>query len=100
MYHLQSFDFPADIPLEKTLLAYIAKELLKSTEIPQSGTINLAIVPDERMQELNRTYRTIDKNTDVLSFHYFEPGKSLKSDEIFGEILFSESKIREQATTF
>jgi probable rRNA maturation factor len=57
-------------------------------------------MPDERMQELNRVYRGIDSNTDVLSFHYFEPETELQEDEVFGEILFSYSKIVEQATTF
>ena len=52
------------------------------------------------MQELNREYRGIDSNTDVLSFHYFEDFSDKASDEIVGEIVFSESKLLSQAEEF
>lgn len=38
------------------------------TYIGRSGYIDIAVVSDERIRELNRTFRGIDKATDVLSF--------------------------------
>lgn len=68
--------------------------------IPQAGTVNIAFLGDEEIQELNRTHRGIDKTTDVLSFHYFEDFTGLKPEEIAGEIILSEVKILSQAEEY
>ncbi len=100
MYSLQVIDFPNNLPLEEDVMTVIIDALLQTTGIEQMGIVNVAVIPDERMRELNRTYREIDSNTDVLSFHYFGTADVIRPDEVFGEILFSETKILEQATTF
>lgn len=69
-------------------------------DISQSGTVNIAFLTDEEIQELNKNYRGIDKTTDVLSFHYFEDFTGLKTEEIAGEIIMSEAKILSQATEY
>jgi ssRNA-specific RNase YbeY (16S rRNA maturation enzyme) len=45
---------------------------------------------------LNKDYRNIDKNTDVLSFHYYDDFSELKKDDIAGEVILSEDKIISQ----
>lgn len=100
MYQLQTLDFPQNVPLEEEVLITITDALLASTGIKQSGIVNVAIVDDERMQELNKHYRQIDSNTDVLSFHYFDADTEVPAGEVFGEILFSLTKIEDQAKTF
>ncbi|MDD2907885.1 MAG: rRNA maturation RNase YbeY [Candidatus Gracilibacteria bacterium] len=68
--------------------------------IPQNGTLNIVFLDDDSIKNLNKNYRNIDKTTDVLSFHYFDDFNDLKKDDIAGEIIMSESKIKEQAIEY
>lgn len=52
------------------------------------------------MRAYNRDYRGMDKTTDVLSFHYFDDFALCGETETAGEILLSESRIREQAPEY
>lgn len=96
MYTFQYFDFES-IPLDQGIIETIASEIEKSNGIKQSGIITLSLLPDERMRELNREYRTIDSTTDILSFGYFGPDEPVSKNDVFGELLFSESKLHSQA---
>ena len=82
------------------LIECIFKAVSEQVDIAQAGTVNIAFLSDEEIQELNKNYRGIDKTTDVLSFHYFEDFEWLKDDEIAGEIIMSESKILTQAEEY
>lgn len=64
------------------------------------GTITLSVLDDERMRELNRDYRGVDSVTDVLSFHYYEDFSRLSPEEIAWEIVFSLTKIKDQASEY
>ena len=56
--------------------------------ITQRGILNIAFLPDEEIQILNREYRGIDKTTDVLSFHYFDDFSDLDpATDIAGECI-------------
>jgi len=61
------FDYGEDklagLPLEK-LIAFV----LASRKLPQATSVSVTFVSNERIHELNRDYRGIDKPTDVLSF--------------------------------
>lgn len=59
--------------------------------------INIAFLSDEQIQNYNRVYRSIDSNTDVLSFHYYDDFSDLRKQDVAGEIILSESKILMQA---
>ncbi len=102
MFQFAAYEVPAGT--DKKVLEKIAESLeeisLSWWVQKHSGTIGLAVIDDARMQELNREYRGIDSNTDVLSFHYFEDFSDKASDEIVGEIVFSESKLLSQAEEF
>ncbi|WP_233705946.1 rRNA maturation RNase YbeY [Helicobacter felis] len=43
----------------------------------KSGGVELVLVDSERIQELNRDYRGVDKSTDVLSFPIEMPAQNL-----------------------
>jgi rRNA maturation RNase YbeY len=49
---------------------------------------------------LNNNYRKKNKETDVLSFHYFEDFSTLKKDEIAGEIILCEEIIEKQGLEY
>ena len=68
----------------------------KNISIKQNWTLNIVFSDSQNIQELNKTYRNINKATDVLSFHYFENFENLKDDEIAWEIILCAEKIISQ----
>ncbi|MDQ1343727.1 MAG: putative rRNA maturation factor [Patescibacteria group bacterium] len=95
-------EFVSEIPFELNLEVVSTIVLTMSEIAPeaQEGIVNVAFVDDETMRGYNRDYRGIDTTTDVLSFHYFEDFSACGADEVVGEILLSESRIRQQAPEY
>ncbi len=95
-------EFVTDVPfdLDQKRMSAIVRALELSAPEVQRGTVNVAFVDDEAMRGYNRDYRGIDKTTDVLSFHYFDDFSKCGESEVAGEILLSESRIREQAPEY
>jgi probable rRNA maturation factor len=54
------------------------------------GHLTVALVPDRRIQELNRTFRHVNGATDVLSFPADEPGT-------LGDVVIARGVARRQA---
>ena len=62
-----------------------------------NATVSIVLTNDTFIQELNRTYRNIDKPTDVLSFPMKE-GDSLEGDNnLLGDIVISIDTAERQA---
>ena len=82
--------------VEKVLHSAIEKEKLDNV------SFNLIIVDNEYIHELNKTYRGIDRATDVITFALEdEDTLVLPSDErILGDIYISIDKAKEQAEEF
>lgn len=100
MFSSSLLNTPASFTPHPEIIETIFRTISEHIDIPQNGTVNIAFLSDEEIQELNKTHRGIDKATDVLSFHYFEDFTPLKSEEIAGEIILSEPKIIEQAKEY
>lgn len=97
MFQIQCVDFP--IVLKTEILNTITETIGQLIEKHQ-WIISAMIIDDIRMQELNATYRKMESTTDVLSFHYFDDFTDCSPDEIVGEIVFSESRLKSQAAEF
>ncbi len=54
---------------ERDWLRRIAAQVLKAQDSGPNAEIGLVITGQEKVQELNRTYRGEDRPTDVLAFH-------------------------------
>ena len=68
---------------EKSGLKKIARLVLKELEVPKDAELSISFIDDTKMRELNRTYRQIDRTTDVLSFPQSEgPDFTLLGDII------------------
>lgn len=95
-------DFVSEIPfeLDREIVSAIARKMEESAPEKQRGVVNVAFVDDETMRTYNRTYREKDSTTDVLSFHYHDDFSDCGEDEVAGEVILSESRIREQAPEF
>lgn len=82
--------------VEKVLLGAMEKENLKNT------SFNLIIVDNAYIHELNKNYRNIDRETDVITFALEdEDSLVIGSDErILGDIYISIDKARAQAKEY
>lgn len=66
-----------------TTLKKIARLVLKELGVPKDSELSLTFIDDIMMRELNRSYRQIDRTTDVLSFPQSEgPDFTLLGDII------------------
>lgn len=65
-----------DLPLDEGLIPLLHRvlETAADTEGVGDAEVSVTLVDDERMRELNRTYRGVDRTTDVLSFALNEMG--------------------------
>jgi len=97
MFSFQLINHPESFIVDEVRLFEIFRHISKNIDIPQKGILNIAFLPDNEIQVLNKQYRNIDSSTDVLSFHYFDNFSDISDDEIGGEIILSEWRILSQA---
>ncbi len=77
--------------------------VLEIEEITNEGEISVTIVDNDRIRILNKDYRKIDSETDVLSFPQYDDLISIFSDMdylVMGDIVLSADKVIEQAEEF
>jgi len=82
--------------VEKVLLSAIKKEKLKNVYF------NLIIVDNNYIHELNKNYRNIDRETDVITFALEDDDSVIVgvSERVLGDIYISIDKARSQAEEF
>lgn len=71
--------------------------------------VNVILTTPDRIKEINKTYRNMDQETDVLSFPMFEKeeleeiikkGKLFPTQEVLGDIIISVPRVEEQAKEY
>lgn len=90
----------ADLNLER-MTAVVEKFLLHYDRLGYQ--VDIAIVSNEEIRELNKTYRKIDKETDILSFeNTVDDDFSFEDNngKYLGELVISYEKIIEQAKIY
>ena len=83
--------------VEKVLLSAIKKEKLEDV------TFNLIIVDNEYIHELNKNYRGIDRETDVITFALEDEDSIVVPEDVernLGDIYISIDKARSQAEEY
>lgn len=85
------------INIDNSIIDKIFKTTHNLVNKTQKWTLNIVFLDDNSIQNLNKTYRNIDKKTDVLSFHYFDDFSNLKKIDIAWEVILSENFIKIQA---
>lgn len=73
------------------------KAVLTEVELKGDFEVSVSFVTNEEIKALNREYRSVDSETDVLSFPMNEEFNSVT---ILGDIVISTQKIIEQANDF
>ena len=66
----------------------------------ENAVFSIIFIDDEKMHELNKTYRDIDRTTDVLSFAYEDNEKEKTDIRMLGEIFVSIPKMKGQAIEY
>ena len=86
--------------VDETLLNKVADYAMMCEDV-NNGVVNIIIVDNKRIREINKEYRKIDKETDVISF-------ALEDDDTFielpirvlGDIYISIDKVKVQASEY
>lgn len=81
------------------ILEKVMKECLKLEGRSLSCEISLSFVDNEEIKELNRQYRNVDRETDVLSFPIEEEEFSVPMP-LLGDIIISAEKALEQSILY
>ncbi len=81
---------------------YLNKIIDKALEMEKvkNAIFTIIFIDDEKMHELNYTYRGIDRSTDVLSFAYEDNEKEKTDIRMLGEIFVSIPKMKAQALEY
>lgn len=91
-----------DIKISDSMLKKIEEALKTALDLAGYGQdyeISISVVSPEKIRELNRDYRSVDKETDVLSFPLFERGQ-IPSSGMLGDIVISSQRVKDQAKEF
>jgi len=90
-------------PSELGHLAGPLRELVTQTlkwERRRAGEIAILLADDEKLRELNRQWRGIDRATDVISFAFDENEPDAGARPVTGDIAVSMDRVRAQAKRF
>ncbi len=80
------------------LLSIVVKESLKVGNLEGDFEVSISFVDNEKIKELNKVYRGIDRETDVLSFPIDD--ELLIPVALLGDIIISVEKALEQSVEY
>ncbi len=98
--HLELTDNQDKIKLDLREFEDICRYISGKFDADDKRAVSIIFIDDEDMERINRSYRNIDRTTDVLSFSYLEDplgrGEPHAAD-IIGEIYISPAAARENS---
>lgn len=69
-------------------------------ENAKDAYLSVIFVDNDEIQEINRTYRNIDRVTDVISFALEDNDEKIVGDRILGDIYLCIPRMKEQAKEY
>lgn len=102
---IEYVDFSKNKKLEE-LINKVLEECFKTEKIDSYNLyISVTLTNPEYIRKLNKEYRQIDKETDVLSFPMFEKDEiksleNLEFEETLGDIVISVQRVEEQSKEY
>ena len=77
------------------------KKVIDYTLKVENAIMNIIIIDNEKIHEINREYRGIDRPTDVISFALEDDKTFINTDfRVLGDIYISIDKVHEQAENY
>jgi probable rRNA maturation factor len=89
--------------LPKALIHLLETAIIRTLQeehVTEDVEISMLIVEDQAIQAMNKTYRSKDRVTDVLSFPMFEADDVIKPGDLLGDIVIAASRASEQALEY
>ncbi len=108
MYEVEYLDIEENKEYEQIIKKVIEK-CFKQEKLQDSKLyVSITLTTPNNIKKINKEYRNIDKETDVLSFPMFEKeeidkkikNKDFKQEDILGDIVISIEKVKEQAKEY
>ena len=108
MYQLEYLDIEEDKQYED-IIKKVIKQCFKEEKIENSKLyISIILTTPEHIHEINKKYRDVDKETDVLSFPMFEKeeldnkieNKDFQNEDVLGDIVISIERVKGQAEEY
>lgn len=108
MYEIEYIDIDKNKEYEEIINKVIYKCFKEEKLLESKLIITVTLTTPEKIREINKQYREIDKSTDVLSFPMFEKNEldkkieknDFKHEDILGDIIISIKKVKEQAIEY
>ena len=77
------------------------KKTFKTLDIKADYDVSVILVDEDKIHELNRDYRHIDRATDVITFAEIDSASELEEDELYlGDIFISTKAVKDQAAEY
>ena len=85
-----------------SLLDKYYKKTLKTLKLQDKYVLSLIIVGPRTIKTINRDYRSIDRETDVISFALLDSGDSMEFDGVIelGDIFINRNRVLSQAKEY
>ena len=108
MYQLEYLDLDENKEYEN-IAQKVLEQCFKEEGLQNSKLyISIILTTPEHIHEINKQYRDVDKETDVLSFPMFEKdeldikikNQDFEYEDVLGDIVISIEKVKEQAEEY
>lgn len=108
MYQLEYLDLEENSEYEKTIKKVI-EACFKEEKLENSKLyISITLTTPSNIRKINKEYRNVDKETDVLSFPMFEKNEleemiknnHFEHEDVLGDIVISIERVKEQAIEY
>lgn len=84
----------------EAIIHKVFNEVEKQEKIDKDYEVSVIFVSKAKIQEINKTYRNIDKETDVISFSYLEDTEKFTNITTLGDIFICLDIMKEQAKMY
>ena len=108
MYQLEYLDLEENKKYED-IIKKVVKQCFEEEKLEDSKLyISITLTTPEHIHEINKQYRNVDKETDVLSFPMFEKeeldekikNQNFEHEDVLGDIVISIEKVKGQAEEY
>lgn len=108
MYEITYLNIEENKTYEETIKKVIYECFKEEKLLDSKLIITITLTTPEEIRKINKKYRKIDKETDVLSFPMFEKeeleekikNKDFLYEDVLGDIIISIDKVKEQAEEY
>ena len=104
MYQLEYLDLEENNTYEE-IIKKVVEQCFKEEKLEQSKLyVSITLTTPDNIHKINKQYRDVDRETDVLSFPMFEkdeiPNIEGNIPDVLGDIVISIERVKEQAKEY